>query len=89
MKLHDIITVDQVYSFVYEITIMDIGKKFLKYIACPTCGKEETIYISDLLGVILHCDIGKRIYKVNGVYQVENDEQRKRRTRLKLANLGE
>lgn len=62
-------------TFVYQITIADIGKKSLEYIICPTCGKTEKIYVSDLLGTILHCDIGKKIYQVDGIYQVENDEQ--------------
>ena len=62
-------------TFVYEIKIEDIGKKSLKYIACSACQKTATIQISDLCGVLMAIDIGKRIYQVNGIYQIENDEQ--------------
>lgn len=62
-------------TFVYQITANDVGKIALKYISCPTCKKTEVIQVSRLLGKITNCDIGKKIYRVNGVYQVENQEQ--------------
>jgi hypothetical protein len=41
------------------------------------------IYCADFMGRIQHCDIGKRIYRIQAgvgwVWQVENDEQRNRR----------
>ena len=35
--------------------------------------------VSDFIGRILPQDVGKRVYLVGGVLQVENEEQRKRR----------
>ena len=35
----------------------------------------EYIPVHDFMGQVQPRDVGKRIYKVDGVYQVENDEQ--------------
>ena len=65
--------------FIYEIKKEDIGKHRI-VLKCNDCGKiKEDIYITDLMGNILPCDIGKRIYKVGEIYQVENQEQLEKR----------
>lgn len=33
------------------------------------------------MGSLLACDIGKQVYEVDGIYYVENDEQKERRLR--------
>lgn len=53
---------------VYTIKAEDVYKPFLRV-------REMTIPVTNLLGRILPRDIGKKIYLVDGVYQVENDEQ--------------
>lgn len=59
--------------FVYTIQSRDVGKKTL-----PIGGKR--VRVEDFLGVIQAIDVGKRVYDMgDGVYQVENDEQLKRR----------
>ena len=74
---------------VYEITEKDIGKKHIKYVSCPCCMKTNVISITDLMGHIVSYDVGKRIYKVGGVYQVENKEQLdKRLNASKREHLG-
>lgn len=40
-------------------------------------GTKRGIY--NVIGRVLQCDVGKRVYIVNGVYQIENNEQLKRR----------
>ena len=35
--------------------------------------------VSDFIGRILPQDVGKRVYLIGGILQVENDEQRTRR----------
>lgn len=69
--------------------IHEIHKDDLSYttrfngIECSECGARHHEHaIVDSLGRrILLKDIGKRIYFVDGIYQVENDEQRDRRQR--------
>lgn len=59
--------------FVYTIQSRDVGKKTL-----PIAGKR--VRVEDFLGVIQAIDVGKRVYDTgDGVYQVENDDQMKRR----------
>ena len=36
--------------------------------------------VSEFIGQILHQDVGKRVYLVDGILQVENDDQRNKRT---------
>jgi hypothetical protein len=70
--------------FVYEIKKEDIGKQRI-ILKCNLCGKiDHDIYINNLMGNILLCDIGKRIYKVGEIYQVENSEQLEKRKNVKI-----
>lgn len=65
---------------VYEIKKEDIGKCTLPLGQCQCCGKKNgVIVVSSLMGRILPIDIGKRIYRVGDIYQVENQEQLSRR----------
>lgn len=55
-----------------EITKSDVGKSTFKL------GK--TSYpVAWFIGEIIPQDIGKRVYLVNGILQVENDEKRNKR----------
>lgn len=53
---------------VYTIKAEDVYKPFLRV-------HGMTIPLTNLLGRILPRDVGKRIYLVDRIYQVENDEQ--------------
>lgn len=59
--------------FLYEITKRDVGRAHLKV-------GGRVYAVSDFMGRILPCDVGKRLFLVSGVVQVENDEQFNRRT---------
>ncbi len=64
----------------HEITREDVGKHVIQKPKCCICGaKPNPISISDFMGRILPIDVGKRIYKVDGIYQVENQAQLKAR----------
>ena len=70
--------------------IHEIHKDDLSYttrfdgIKCSECGARHHEHaIADSLGQVLCQDIGKRIYFVDGIYQVENDEQRDKRVSLR------
>ena len=58
----------------YEIEPDDIGKRFLR-----AFGRGWAL--SDVLGYVQHGDVGKRLYLVDGILQVENNEQRDARVR--------
>lgn len=62
---------------IYEIGLKDVGKDLLEYEEIQVVKKKFYFY-----GKVLPHDVGKRIYKVGDIYQVENDEQLlKRRSR--------
>jgi hypothetical protein len=52
-----------------EISAQDVGQPFFKAFdqVWPTSG---------FIGHVLRQDVGKRVYLVGGILQVENDEQR-------------
>ena len=52
----------------HEIQPEDVGKDVLQLDGHP-------VRVCDFIGQILPRDVGKRIYRVGGIYQVENDEQ--------------
>jgi len=62
-------------KFVHEIEAKDIGKGFVPCDKCEAGRKAKVINMRDLMGRAQRKDIGKRIYRVGGIYQVENDEQ--------------
>ena len=64
-------------KLVHTIVPKDVRKRFITLQGCPTCGcNGKTIWLQNLMGVVLPCDVGKRIYEVgHNVYQVENQEQ--------------
>ena len=64
---------------VYTITANDVGRSALHYTECETCKRCRTIYTSSFMGAVQSIDIGKRIFKIGDIYQVENNEQRDRR----------
>ena len=65
-------------TLLHTITEADVGRSHIPK-ACPCCGHRQPIVISGLMGRVLPIDIGKRIYDVGGVLQVENNEQRDKR----------
>jgi len=68
-------------KFVHEIEAKDIGKGFVHCDERPTDRKPKVINMRDLMGRAQRRDIGKRIYRVGSIYQVENDEQLAKRKR--------
>lgn len=74
-------------KYVYTIEKNDVGKLVLEYSlpSCSHCGKKcETgkIYPYYFMARILPIDIGKRIYKGENGFHIENDEQRDKRLSL-------
>lgn len=65
-------------TLIHTIEKSDVGKTSLQVI-CPTWHYRRTHSLSEVLGRIQNGDVRKRIYKVDGVLQVENDEQLKKR----------
>ena len=63
---------------IHTITADDVGKLTVRLPACPSCGRSRTISLL-CLGRVIPIDIGKRVYDVDGVIQVENQEQLNRR----------
>jgi len=59
-------------KFFYTIQDSDLKKNYItvhgKYVS-----------LAPFMGRVFRRDIGKRIYNINGVYQVENDEQFQKR----------
>lgn len=55
-----------------EITTADVGKVFFKAF-------DRKWRVSDFIGQILPHDVGKRVFLVGEILQVENDEQRAKR----------
>ena len=54
----------------HTITVDDVGRIAIK----PSFGVPR-IWVDGFMGRIQPQDVGKRIYDVDGVYQVENQEQ--------------
>lgn len=61
-----------------EITRADVG-----HFLFEAFGRKWRV--SDFIGTILPGDVGKRVYKVDGILQVENDEQRATRLEKRRA----
>jgi len=65
---------------IYTITEHDPGKTIIKMGLCPHCEQElPPIDLGPVLGYVQPCDVGKRVYLVDGIIQVESNEQRDRR----------
>lgn len=66
----------------YTIKAEDVGKHGSitpHKDTCLFCDSELTEYVFESLGLVQPSDVGKRCYKVNGIWQVENEEQFRRR----------
>lgn len=57
-----------------EITKADVGRYMITAFG-------RTWHVSSFIGRILPGDVGKRIYQVDDILQVENDEQRDERVK--------
>jgi hypothetical protein len=56
--------------YVHTIRPQDVGKIVVRSIVT-----RGTLYVGDAIGTVQQRDVGKRCYLVDGVLQVENDEQ--------------
>lgn len=56
----------------YTLTQKDVGRPFLKIFG-------HIWPVSDFIGRIFAKDVGKRVYLVGDILQVENEEQREKR----------
>jgi len=65
-------TMRRTYGVYQEITSADVGKKRVRAFG-------SLWPVEDFIGYIGPRDVGKRMYKVGGIIQVENDSQRSRR----------
>lgn len=65
---------------IHEFTKIDLGKTYIKK-TCSTCRHCETIHLGSTIGYVRKQDLGKRLFKTNGVIHVENDQQLKERTK--------
>lgn len=59
-------------KFLFEITEHHVAPAERAY-------QGESLRLHSAIGRVLSRDVGKRVYDVDGVIQVENDEQRDRR----------
>lgn len=67
-------------KLVHTVIQADVGKSYHQKPDCQCCGaRGDTIYFGDIVGRFQQCDVGKRIYSVDGVLQIENDQQLKAR----------
>ena len=53
----------------YTLTAADVGKPWIRAFG-------RTRLVSEFIGRVLPGDVGKRVYLVGDILQVENDEQR-------------
>lgn len=65
-----------------------LGETILRFdgCTCQRCNHQcggEVIHLQSFMGRVQVCDIGKRIYSVGGIYQVENQEQVETRMRAR------
>jgi len=79
-------------KYIHTITPEDIGSFVIKK-QCECCGAIiDSIFPRDLMGGIKAYDVGKKIYRTSPkeitppVYQVENDEQLKKRLNHENSN---
>lgn len=56
----------------YELTTADVNRATIKAFG-------RTWMVSSFIGRVLPQDVGKRVYLVRGILQVENDQQRDER----------
>ena len=61
---------------VHTILMEDVGRTTIRREDCECCGAKRNFSVDSLMGRVQIGDIGKRIYRVDGILQVENDEQR-------------
>jgi hypothetical protein len=65
----------------YIVGARDVGKHAFSgiYSRCEECGSLISDFPFAPLAKVLKCDIGKKCFKVNGHWYVENQEQFERR----------
>lgn len=68
-------------TFLFTITDEHVGHSNVR-IRCDSCGHTENHYVASAIGPVQKQDVGKRVYRVDGVIQVENNEQRDKRMQL-------
>ena len=69
-------------KLVHTITKQDVEHTYtalMEHIHQPDHSGFDYALMLQAMGRCLPCDIGKQVYDVNGIYQVESDEQMKAR----------
>ena len=64
-------------KYIHTITEEDVRNFYS--ITRRTNGRCDFFRLKNTMGNLLSGDIGKRVYEVGSIYQVENDEQRDKR----------
>jgi hypothetical protein len=65
---------------VHTVKPSDVGKNYFTDGECSHCGaKGKIVFVVDLCGAFQRGDVGKRIYSVDGILQMENNAQLKAR----------
>ena len=68
---------------VHTLTEDDVGQGVIHKGTCPCCHQKiAPITVRDAIGRVQNKDVGKRVYLVDGVVQVESDDQVDERLRL-------
>lgn len=58
-----------------------VGRTTITFPPCTHCGHVRRVHLGDVLGRVQQADVGKRVYIVGDIIQVENDEQRDKRNK--------
>jgi hypothetical protein len=58
----------------HTFTRADLGKRHL-VVRCPCCETVKTYCLDDVMGRVQAIDVGKQLWVIGGVLQVENDVQ--------------
>lgn len=65
-------------KYLYELRKSDIDKTEIVVPNCCTCGcphGSATYSLEGVIGRVLPCDVGKRLWLVDGILQIENEQQ--------------
>ena len=71
--------------YLHTITDADVGQMYANR-TCSKCGHETVINFTCSLGRVMLSDVGKRVYEILGIIQVESSEQRDRRLQVTQAS---
>ena len=60
--------------YMFTLRQEDVGTRGIAKV-CPCCQSKSWIDLGAVMGRVQPRDVGKRVYEVDGVLQVENDQQ--------------